>query len=112
MPGSLWTEKCGTCLAPPAGSTGDSCWYPGDTPSLSSLHCGTCSSVPRSQVESAIVAPDGQTAVLVASIQEAARLIDGRDADHNDSYKSTYKARYDLKRAGAGWKITGGTILR
>lgn len=68
--------------------------------------------VPSLQVESVLVAPDRQTAVLIASIQEAARLVDGRDPEHNDSYRSTYKARYELKNTVEGWRITGGTVLR
>lgn len=63
-------------------------------------------------VESVLVASDSQTAVLTASIQEAARLVDGRDPEHNDSYKSTYKARYELHNVGGSWKIVGGTVLR
>jgi len=52
-------------------------------------------------------------AVIEATIGEAATLYDKQQPNSNDSYKSTYKARYEvIKKAGSKvWKIKGGSVL-
>eukprot|EP00270_Netrium_digitus_P009117 TRINITY_DN2766_c0_g3_i2.p1 TRINITY_DN2766_c0_g3~~TRINITY_DN2766_c0_g3_i2.p1 ORF type:complete len:278 (+),score=95.69 TRINITY_DN2766_c0_g3_i2:99-836(+) len=70
------------------------------------------------KIESALMSPNGEFAVVEATIQEAARLFDAAQPQHNDSYRSTYTARYHLHRCppttrnGGGWKIMGGSLLR
>ncbi|CAI5528906.1 unnamed protein product [Closterium sp. Naga37s-1] len=64
------------------------------------------------QVEMAAVSKGEKKAVVEAVVQEAARLVDAADPTHNDAYRSTYTARYELLQTGTCWKIVGGTVLR
>ncbi|CAI7797353.1 unnamed protein product [Closterium sp. NIES-53] len=63
-------------------------------------------------VEMAAVSKGEKKAVVEAVVQEAARLVDAADPTHNDAYRSTYTARYELLQTGTCWKIVGGTVLR
>ncbi|GJP83115.1 hypothetical protein CLOP_g13317 [Closterium sp. NIES-67] len=63
-------------------------------------------------VEMAAVSKCQKKAVVEAVVQEAARLVDAADPTHNDAYRSTYTARYELVQTGTCWKIVGGTVLR
>ncbi|CAI5976903.1 unnamed protein product [Closterium sp. NIES-65] len=60
-------------------------------------------------VEMAAVSKCQKKAVVEAVVQEAARLVDAADPTHNDAYRSTYTARYELLQTGTCWKIVGGT---
>lgn len=79
------------------------------------------------QVESTALSPDRQRAIIDATVQEAARLVDvssgspseasppGTSAAGShaaDSYLSSYRARYELVQDGRAWKIVGGAVLR
>lgn len=63
-------------------------------------------------IDSVTVSDDGRRATAEATLQEAARLVDRNNPDHNDSYRSTYTTRYDLRHGLDGWRIYGGAVLR
>ncbi|XP_024359405.1 protein ACCUMULATION AND REPLICATION OF CHLOROPLASTS 6, chloroplastic [Physcomitrium patens] len=63
-------------------------------------------------IDSVTVSDDGRRATAEATLQEAARLVDRNNPDHNDSYRSTYTTRYDLRHGIDGWRINGGAVLR
>lgn len=58
------------------------------------------------------VSDDGRRATAEATLQEAAHLVDINNPEHNDSYRDTYTARYDLRHGLNGWRIYGGAVLR
>ncbi|CAI5990221.1 unnamed protein product [Closterium sp. NIES-64] len=62
-------------------------------------------------VEMAAVSKCQKKAVVEAVVQEAARLVDAADPTHNDAYRSTYTARYELLQTGTCWKIVGDRHL-
>lgn len=63
-------------------------------------------------IESVTVSTDGMRAMVEATLQEAARLIDTSHPEHNDSYRSTYTTRYEMTNVKGSWKITDGAVLR
>jgi hypothetical protein len=63
-------------------------------------------------IDSVTVSDDGRRATAEATLQEAARLVDRNNPEHNDSYRSTYTTRYDLRHGLDGWRIYGGAVLR
>lgn len=63
-------------------------------------------------IESVTVSTDGMRAMVEATLQEAARLIDTTHPEHNDSYRSTYTTRYEMTNVKGTWKITDGAVLR
>eukprot|EP01018_Ginkgo_biloba_P040817 Gb_12268 [translate_table: standard] len=63
-------------------------------------------------IESVTISAEGRRAVVEATLQEAARLIDSNHPEHNDSYRSTYTTRYEMTNVKGNWKITDGAVLR
>jgi hypothetical protein len=63
-------------------------------------------------IDSVTVSDDGRRATVEATLQEAARLVDTKNSEHNDSYRTTYTTRYELRYGTNGWRITGGAVLR
>lgn len=59
-------------------------------------------------IDAVDVSADGQRAVVEATQDEAARMVErGQAVDH---YRSTYTAQYQLVRKNGLWKIVGGKI--
>ncbi|CAI5495480.1 unnamed protein product [Closterium sp. Naga37s-1] len=106
-------EGCGGSSGA-VGSTAGGCSGPDPWPShprsLVPFLPSSLSALP--QVEMAAVSKCQKKAVVEAVVQEAARLVDAADPTHNDAYRSTYTARYELLQTGTCWKIVGGTVLR
>lgn len=63
-------------------------------------------------IDSVTVSDDGKRATVEATLQEAARLLDKKNPEHDDSYRSTYTTRYELRQGPNGWRINGGAVLR
>jgi ARC6-like, IMS domain len=65
-------------------------------------------------VDSLTVSLDGRHATIEATIEESARVFDGRTGDDGvaDNACSTgYAARYEMTYTDSGWKIVDGAIL-
>jgi len=63
-------------------------------------------------IQSVTVSDDGKRATVEAALQEAATLVDRNYPERNDSYRSTYSTRYDLRHGLDGWRMHGGAVLR
>lgn len=63
-------------------------------------------------IDSVTVSDDGKRVTVEATLQEAARLVDRNNPEHNDSYDSTYTTRYDMRYGSSGWRINDGAVLR
>lgn len=63
-------------------------------------------------IESVTVSLDGRRALVEATLEEAANLIDVAHPERNDSYNSTYTTRYEMSFLNSGWKITEGAVLK
>lgn len=68
--------------------------------------------LPGLTVDSVTVSDDGKRATVEVTLQEAARLVDQNYPERNDSYRSTYTTRYDLRHGLDGWRMYGGAVLR
>ena len=65
--------------------------------------------VSRVAVDSVELSADGDRAVIEATVDESAQLIEGGQA--LDSYRSQYAAQYQMTRKRGVWKIVGGKII-
>ncbi|KAL0928169.1 hypothetical protein M5K25_000038 [Dendrobium thyrsiflorum] len=63
-------------------------------------------------IDSLTISLDGRRAVVEATINEAARLIDTAQPEPKDSYNTTYTTRYEMACLESGWKITEGAVLK
>lgn len=63
-------------------------------------------------IDSVTVSLDGRRASVEATLEEAARLIDVKNPEHNDSYSTTYTTRYEMSFSKSGWKIVEGAVLK
>lgn len=55
------------------------------------------------------VSLDGDRAIVEATLDESAQLVENNQA--LDAYKSTYTAQYQMMRKGGQWKIVGGKVI-
>lgn len=62
-------------------------------------------------IDSVTVSLDGRRAVVEATLDELAHLIDLGHPEHNDSNRKTYTTRYEMSYSNSGWKITKGAVL-
>ncbi|KAI7743891.1 hypothetical protein M8C21_029893 [Ambrosia artemisiifolia] len=63
-------------------------------------------------IDSVTVSLDGRLAVVEATLEESAKLIDLTHPENNDSYNLTYTTRYEMSCAKSSWKITKGAVLK
>ncbi|KAK1427274.1 hypothetical protein QVD17_15957 [Tagetes erecta] len=63
-------------------------------------------------IDSVTISLDGRLAVVEATLEESAKLTDLTNPENNDSYNTTYTARYEMSYAKSGWKITKGAVLK
>lgn len=63
-------------------------------------------------IDSVTISLDGCRAIVEATINEAASLIDAARSEHKDSYSTTQSTRYELTCFESGWKITEGAVLK
>ncbi|KAJ9166019.1 hypothetical protein P3X46_020820 [Hevea brasiliensis] len=62
-------------------------------------------------IDSVTVSLDGQHAVVEATLNESACLIDAVRPENNASNITTYTTRYEMSCSNSGWKITKGAIM-
>jgi len=62
-------------------------------------------------IDSVEVSEDGERAIVEATLEESARLIEGDNPKATDQYKSQYSAQYQLVQRPAGWRIVGGKVI-
>ncbi|XP_022962439.1 protein ACCUMULATION AND REPLICATION OF CHLOROPLASTS 6, chloroplastic-like [Cucurbita moschata] len=62
-------------------------------------------------IDSVTVSLDGRRAMVEATLEESAHLIDVGHPEHNDSHRKTYTTRYEMSYSSSGWKISKGAVL-
>ncbi|XP_022144264.1 protein ACCUMULATION AND REPLICATION OF CHLOROPLASTS 6, chloroplastic [Momordica charantia] len=62
-------------------------------------------------IDSVTVSLDGRRAVVEATLEELAHLIDVDHPEHNASNSKTYTTRYEMSYSNSGWKISKGAVL-
>ncbi|KAF6169458.1 hypothetical protein GIB67_004739 [Kingdonia uniflora] len=63
-------------------------------------------------VDSVTVSMNGRRAMVEATLEEEAHLIDLNEPEHNDSRNITYTTRYEMSCSKSGWKIVEGAVLK
>lgn len=64
-------------------------------------------------IDSVTISMAGRRAMVEATLEEEAQLIDTVNPEHNDSYSTTYTTRYEMSCSkSGGWKITEGAVLK
>ncbi|GBG85721.1 hypothetical protein CBR_g40449 [Chara braunii] len=64
------------------------------------------------KIDSIKIRDGGKSASVEATLQEAAQLHDNKKPDLNDSYRSTYSARYEMRiMPDKGWRISKGEVV-
>eukprot|EP00898_Chlorokybus_atmophyticus_P001228 jgi/Chlat1/2105/Chrsp17S02703 len=64
------------------------------------------------EVDKFVLNDTGKEAIVESTLQEAAQLYDKSKPEANDSYRSTYTARYVLQWSPIGWRIVSGQVVR
>ncbi|KAI3959159.1 hypothetical protein MKX01_023835 [Papaver californicum] len=63
-------------------------------------------------IDSVTVSLDGRRAMVEATLEEEAQLLDVAHPEHDDSYSTTYSTRYEMCCTKSGWKIIEGAVLK
>lgn len=63
-------------------------------------------------IDSVTVSMDGRRAIVEATLEESAQLIDAAHPENNDSYSTIYTTRYEMMCGNSVWKIVEGAVLK
>ncbi|KAL1815747.1 hypothetical protein ACET3Z_018321 [Daucus carota] len=63
-------------------------------------------------IDSVTISLDGRRAIIEATLEESAQLIDATHPENNDAYNTSYTTRYEMACSLSGWKITEGAVLK
>lgn len=63
-------------------------------------------------IDSVTISLDGRRAIIEATLEESAQLIDATHPENNDAYNTSYTMRYEMACSPSGWKITEGAVLK
>lgn len=63
-------------------------------------------------IDSVTLSMDNRRAVVEATLEESACLVDVVCPERNDSYNTAYTTRYEMSYTESGWKITDGAVLK